>query len=802
MATLDPGEYGLLDRDAVLREIDAYLREARARSSPAIVRVVGAPGIGKTAVLRRAASAHAGTMVFVTAEPASQSEAGSTRRRLADARAEDPTLVVIDDVQWLDEQSRSTLLRSLRQDEAPALLLADRRPHAPEWPAHDTITLSPLRGTTALKLVQRVYPGVRPDVAAELAAAADGVPLAIVVLARDAAARDVRSGRDANLSVAAVMAWRLDRLPPAAQEAARFVALADAPMPLRVLARALGTPVDQAAETVSELRDVIAVEGTGVAYRHDVLGAAVAKTAPNAVHASARLLAAYEAESGSLAAIVRLALACGRRDRAATAALELARTLAGAGSLGAALRYAEIALENAPPLSTECVIEYALILQMLSRDDEAAAMLRSAIRAALAADDLAAAADLAAAFFSPAVTLERFAELDDLCRRIERTPGCPRPIAAVTAGVRRWSLAYAGRLEEFARLDSRQRRRRWADARSAAYAYALLGDFQRASLELDRYAAGLQHRHARQQTPDNLLESIVNFYFRGTGALDRLPPVSNDGARHPSERAFRALAAVCTGRWDEADAQLGTAGEDVDEPHQVLEVRLLLAALRGALPQDTGPLRTLRSMIRLRRMRHAVSPARWFVLAKGSAVPADIEGFVRETLPVEPMPDDLSASPFALAKLSERFGAERCRAAIDRFPAFRTPWHEAHRMLAHGLIERSDERLRTARSRFDELNCPALAMVAGLELPVPRARDLALAGRLNLRSAGPPAPAPLTKRERTVAEHAAAGASNHEIAEALSISVRTVETHLTKIYGKLGVTSRGAMSALVHRELI
>jgi DNA-binding CsgD family transcriptional regulator len=258
---------------------------------------------------------------------------------------------------------------------------------------------------------------------------------------------------------------------------------------------------------------------------------------------------------------------------------------------------------------------------------------------------------------------------------------------------------------------------------------------------------------------------------------------------------------VCTGRWDAADAHLGTADEHADEPHQVLEVRLLLAALRGALPQDSGALRTLRSMIRLRRIRHAVSPARWFVLAKGTGVPADIEGFVRETLHVEPMPDDLSASPFALAKLSERFG-DRCRAAIDRYPAFRTPWHEAHRMLAYGLVERSDERLRTARSRFDELNCPALAMVAGLELPVPRARDLALAVRLNVRTAGSPASLPLTKRERSVAEHAAAGATNQEIADALSISVRTVETHLTKVYAKLGVTSRGAMSALVHQELI
>jgi DNA-binding CsgD family transcriptional regulator len=803
MATLEPGDHGLLDRDSVLREIGAYVREARVRGVRAIVRLAGAPGIGKTAVLHRAAADHGSGVAFVTAEPASQSDAGSTHRRLMEAHAENAALVVIDDVQWLDEQSRNALLRRWTAATPTALLLGDRRPHAPEWPAHETINLSPLRRSAALQLVQRVYPAVPADVAAELADSADGVPLIVVLLAHDAATRDVTDTRDANLSVAAIMAARLGRLPKTAQDAARLVAIAEAPMPLRVLAHALDTRVDEAAVILSDLGDVITVEASRVGYRHEALASAVAKTMPNTIEANARLLAAYEANSGSPAAIVRSALGCGRHERAAAAALELARTLARTGSLGAALQYAKIALDNAPPShSTEYVIEYALVLQMLSRDEEAAALLRSAIRAALAANDLAAASDLVAAFFSPAITLERFAELQGLCQKIEDMPGCPDSIANVMGGVRRWSLAYAGRLEEFSRLDAGQERRRWADARSAAYAYALLGDVERATLELGRYAAGLQHQHARQQTPDDLLESIIGFYFHGTGVLERLQASPAEEMRHPSERAFRALAAVCAGRWNEADDLLGSSDDDVDEPHQVLEVRLLLAALRGTLVNDSAALRKLRSMIRLRRLRHAVSLARWLVLAKPDDVPADIEGFVRETLHVEPMPDDLTASPFALARLGDRFGIERCRAAIDVYPAFRTPWHRAHRTLAYGLIEGSHELLRAARTSFDELNCPALAMVAGLELPVPRARDVALARRLNVRIDGPPAPAPLTKRQRAIAEHAAAGASNQEIAVTLSISVRTVETHLTNIYAKLGVASRGAMSALIHREVI
>jgi LuxR family maltose regulon positive regulatory protein len=61
----------------------------------------------------------------------------------------------------------------------------------------------------------------------------------------------------------------------------------------------------------------------------------------------------------------------------------------------------------------------------------------------------------------------------------------------------------------------------------------------------------------------------------------------------------------------------------------------------------------------------------------------------------------------------------------------------------------------------------------------------------------PPPPAqpliePLSERELRVLRLVAAGLSNREVAEALYISVNTVKTHLQRIYGKLGVSSRTA----------
>jgi DNA-binding CsgD family transcriptional regulator len=58
----------------------------------------------------------------------------------------------------------------------------------------------------------------------------------------------------------------------------------------------------------------------------------------------------------------------------------------------------------------------------------------------------------------------------------------------------------------------------------------------------------------------------------------------------------------------------------------------------------------------------------------------------------------------------------------------------------------------------------------------------------------------LTPREQRLAEMAASGMTNREIAEALFITTKTVETHLRHAYDKLGISSRRGLSDALASE--
>jgi DNA-binding CsgD family transcriptional regulator len=82
----------------------------------------------------------------------------------------------------------------------------------------------------------------------------------------------------------------------------------------------------------------------------------------------------------------------------------------------------------------------------------------------------------------------------------------------------------------------------------------------------------------------------------------------------------------------------------------------------------------------------------------------------------------------------------------------------------------------------------------GLRLAERARRELVIAGGKPRRDAIRGRDA-LTPSELRVAELAASGQTNRQIAQALFITQRTVENHLTSTYGKLGIGSRSELAA-------
>lgn len=106
--------------------------------------------------------------------------------------------------------------------------------------------------------------------------------------------------------------------------------------------------------------------------------------------------------------------------------------------------------------------------------------------------------------------------------------------------------------------------------------------------------------------------------------------------------------------------------------------------------------------------------------------------------------------------------------------------------LGRALIDVDDR--RAARAHLHAAR--SIATHHGLVVLAGRAQALLAAAGGRSPAAVPDTSDVLTAAERPVADLAAAGASNREIAATLFITVRTVEYHLTSIYRKLGVSGR------------
>lgn len=147
----------------------------------------------------------------------------------------------------------------------------------------------------------------------------------------------------------------------------------------------------------------------------------------------------------------------------------------------------------------------------------------------------------------------------------------------------------------------------------------------------------------------------------------------------------------------------------------------------------------------------------------------------------------------ALVEGSSEAAVERLREAAEVLAAGPSPLEHARALLDLGAALRRAGWDRDARDPLRE--AAATAAEIGARGIAGRANEELVASGASPRPEAKGGVASLTPSELRVARMVAAGMSNREVAEALFLARRTVETHLTHTYSKLGISSRRELPA-------
>lgn len=139
---------------------------------------------------------------------------------------------------------------------------------------------------------------------------------------------------------------------------------------------------------------------------------------------------------------------------------------------------------------------------------------------------------------------------------------------------------------------------------------------------------------------------------------------------------------------------------------------------------------------------------------------------------------------------------EAFRAALGS-DAGGSSWHRARTQLAYGRWLR--RRHRVVESRIPLQGALEVFQQLGATRWIAEAVDELGAAGVSVADPDAPGAALLSSQELTIAQLAARGLTNREIADQLYLSPRTVSSHLYRMFPKLGITTRGQLAARLAR---
>ncbi|MEM9560971.1 MAG: LuxR C-terminal-related transcriptional regulator [Actinomycetota bacterium] len=385
----------------------------------------------------------------------------------------------------------------------------------------------------------------------------------------------------------------------------------------------------------------------------------------------------------------------------------------------------------------------------------------------------------------PTDALDRIAHLPDDADDID--PDVRFAVAAVRAP----ALVLVGAVDDAADLATRAWEGGWgADTPYGSHGQHLIAlgfaTLHQGDVEAARFVAGAAIEHCRASSETTALlffldlaaniELLAGDLPAAVSYLDEALDIGRDLAIATSVRSSLATAKAQLGQTDEARRQLDRLDRVPPAPsprgqaeQRSAEAWTVASSGDGAGGADilrlaadearSAGLRIHQLFALLDRARLGYADADDATAATAAAEHA--QGRLAPTLAravaacVTNRGDDLDRAAAGLGDLGFRlWSAELSARAADA-------WASAGEPRAATASQRASEQ---ERARLPAARTPSLARAPSVE--------------------------PLTRREREIAAIAAAGSSNNDIAERLHVSVRTVETHLNRIYRKLGITNR------------
>jgi DNA-binding CsgD family transcriptional regulator len=766
------------------------------------------------------------------------------------------TVLVIDDVQWLDRATAAALVFSIRANLGARLsVLAARRRDA-EVPVDLTripgaaLERIEMTGLSAAGLhhllADHGMPTVRRTDLIHIHELSGGNPLHAIDLARHLQKRGSLDGHQLTASARDAVVVRLDGLSADAIETGRVAALMALPTTRRIGSVIGPRCVDALAEL--EQRAVLTSSGVAVDFVHPLLREALLAGVGALERRALHLRIAEASDDPEHSALHRAEVADEPDD-------ELAAALEAAADAAAELGASDVATAR-----------YRRAAELTPGDDHRALWRRRhrAVRGAIAVGHHAEVIREAQQLVRDAVTPEEImGSVLDLTTAAWRTGGVSAARNVLSDGIDRLRACPRERLglyEQLVRVDqltdlalgAATARRALEEARAtgdadlvggaeivSACAQVLTGE----PVDVDALAPpGIDGREIALDAEAYFIELLV-----WTNRLDRAEPrlietierARRRGALLPVVRAASQLGDLYLrwGRWAEAEQFLVEVADLGDLIDYSLGIRADLAWVLAAQGHDAEASAQISLAAHLLQPPPDVERVQYFARAGFVDLCADRAPAARAQLRraqeeaastgfadavVLPIGNDLveallregdvdaagveadrfaAAADHAGAALGIALGL-RCRAQVasargdhaaalalfdsaidahDRLPVA-LPFERGRTLLAAGSARRRAGQRAASRPVLAE----ARAVFEGLGAKPFVARADAEIARLGGRAA----PGGLSPTEQRVAALAASGRTNAEIAAELFITVRTVESNLTRVYRKLGVRSR------------